>query len=57
MTKRNIQNMNFLVGTALLLTLFPHHGKLPEKPAGVRTAIELVAKRVSLPARTSVNQA
>ncbi len=57
MTKRNIQNMNFLVGTALLLTLFPYHGKLPEKPAGVRTAIELVAKRVSLPARTSANQA
>lgn len=41
--------MNFTVGIALLVMLFPIGGKLPEKPAGVRTAIETIAKKTSLP--------
>lgn len=40
--------MNFTVGCALLVMLFPIGGKLPEKPAGVRTAIETIAKKPSL---------
>jgi hypothetical protein len=30
---------------AVLVSLFPHHGELPDKPAGVRTAFELIDKR------------
>jgi hypothetical protein len=40
--------VNFTIGCALLVMLFPHHGQLPQKPAGVRTAIELVAKKTTL---------
>lgn len=40
--------MNFIVGIALLVMLTPIGGKLPEKPAGVRTAIEMVSKKPSL---------
>ncbi len=40
--------MNFTVGFALLVMLFPIGGKLPEKPAGVRTAIETIAKKPAL---------
>ena len=40
-----LTTMNFIVGFALLVMLSPADGKLPEKPAGVRTAIELVDKR------------
>ncbi len=39
--------MNFIVGFALLVMLFPVSGKAAEKPAGVRTAIELIDKRGS----------
>ncbi len=39
--------VNFTVGLALLVMLYPIGGKLPEKPAGVRTAIELVSKKQS----------
>jgi hypothetical protein len=37
--------MNFIVGFALLAMLSPIGGRLPDKPAGVRTAIELIDKR------------
>lgn len=40
-----LKTMNFIVGMALLVMLFPIGGKLPEKPAGVRTALELIDKR------------
>lgn len=43
-----IQTVNFTVGCALLVMLFPIGGKLPEKPAGVRTAIETIAKKPAL---------
>lgn len=42
------KTINFIVGAALLVMLFPHGGKLPEKPAGVRTAIETVSKKPAL---------
>ena len=52
MTKKinssKIQAVNFIAGFALLVMLFPHGDKLPEKPAGVRTSIEMIANKVSL---------
>lgn len=36
--------VNFAAGIALLLMLSPHGAQLPEKPAGVRTAVELIGK-------------
>lgn len=50
-TSQTLKTMNFIVGLALLVMLFPIGGKLPQKPAGVRTAIEAVSKKPSL--RTS----
>ena len=52
-TRATTGTVNFAAGLALLVMLFPHHGKLPEKPAGVRTAIETIAKKPSL--RTVMN--
>jgi hypothetical protein len=43
-----IQAVNFIAGFALLVMLFPHGDKLPEKPAGVRTSIEMIANKVTL---------
>ncbi len=43
-----IQAVNFIAGFALLVMLFPHGDKLPDKPAGVRTSIEMIANKVSL---------
>ena len=40
-----LRTVNFIVGLALLVMLSPKHGSLPEKPAGVRTAVELVSKK------------
>lgn len=48
-----IRTVNFAVGCALLVMLFPHGEKLPEKPAGVRTAIEMIAKKPAL--RSNIN--
>lgn len=45
---KSLQTVNFIVGCALLTMLFPIGGKLPEKPAGVRTAIEMIAKKPAL---------
>jgi hypothetical protein len=45
-----LQTINFIIGCALLAMLFPIGGKLPEKPAGVRTAIETIAKKPALKA-------
>ena len=47
-TSFRIQIVNFTVGFALLAMLFPHHGQLPPKPAGVRTAIEMISKKPTL---------
>ena len=47
-TSTRIQIVNFTVGFALLAMLCPHHGQVPLKPAGVRTAIEMIAKKPSL---------
>jgi hypothetical protein len=47
-TRSTTGAVNFAAGVALLVMLFPHHGKLPEKPAGVRTAIEMIAKKPTL---------
>ena len=42
-----LKTVNFTVGLALLVMLYPIGGKLPEKPAGVRTAIEMGSKKQS----------
>jgi hypothetical protein len=48
--KRALKAVNFAIGFALLVMLFPHNGIPCDKPAGVRTAIEAVAKKTSLKA-------
>ena len=48
-TPSMLKTVNFTVGVALLVMLFPIGGKLPDKPAGVRTAIELISKKQSAP--------
>ncbi len=40
--------INFIVGIALLVMMAPLHGEMPQKPAGVRTAIELISKKLTL---------
>lgn len=47
-TSTAIRIVNFTAGFALLVMLTPHHGQLPQKPAGVRTAIELVSKKIAI---------
>ncbi|MFN0218127.1 MAG: hypothetical protein ACKVP4_04835 [Hyphomicrobium sp.] len=42
------KTVNFTVGLALLVMLSPVRGEPPMKPAGVRTAIEAIAKKPSL---------
>ena len=49
-TSATLKTVNFTVGVALLVMLFPIHGKPCDKPAGVRTAIEAVSKKTSLKA-------
>ncbi len=49
-TSQALKTVNFAVGFALLVMLFPVSGKTVEKPAGVRTAIEMVAKKTTLQA-------
>ena len=49
-TSQTTKTVNFTVGFALLVMLFPLPGKIVEKPAGVRTAIEAVAKKTTLKA-------
>lgn len=44
----NLGLVNFTAGLALLLMLHPIHGHMQVKPAGVRTAIELVRKKMIL---------
>ncbi|MGQ0671393.1 MAG: hypothetical protein ACT4N2_00735 [Hyphomicrobium sp.] len=39
-----IARINLIAGAALLISLMPDGGRFPEKPTGVRTAIELIAK-------------
>ena len=47
-TSQTLKTVNFTVGFALLVMLFPLAGKTVEKPAGVRTAIEMVSKKTTL---------
>lgn len=49
-TSQTLQMVNFTVGFALLVMLFPVAGKAVEKPAGVRTAVEMVSKKITLKA-------
>lgn len=49
-TSQTLKTVNFTVGFALLVMLFPVAGKAVEKPAGVRTAIEMVSKKTTLKA-------
>ena len=42
---RTILAMNFTIGLALVVMLAPKFGQPSDKPAGVRTAIELLDKR------------
>lgn len=49
-TSQTLKTVNFTVGFALLVMLFPFAGKVVEKPAGVRTAIETVSKKTALKA-------
>lgn len=42
------KTVNFTVGLALLVMLFPIGGTCTGKPAGVRTAIEMIANKPSL---------
>ncbi len=37
---------NAIVSAALLVILFPHNGVPPQTPAGVRTAVELLDKKI-----------
>lgn len=50
---QTLKAVNFTVGFALLVMLFPVPGKSVEKPAGVRTAIEMVSKKTTLKATLS----
>ncbi|MCB1485605.1 MAG: hypothetical protein KDJ17_12010 [Hyphomicrobiaceae bacterium] len=43
-----VRSVNFVVGFALLVMLFPVANKPVEKPAGVRTAVEMVSKKLTL---------
>ncbi len=54
-TQSMLKTVNFTVGIALLVMLFPIGGKLPDKPAGVRTAIELISKKQSAPTAATVS--
>ncbi len=54
-TQSMLKTVNFTVGIALLVMLFPIGGKLPDKPAGVRTAIELISKKQSAPPAATVS--
>lgn len=49
-TSQALKTVNFAVGFALLVMLFPIHGVPCDKPAGVRTAIEAVSKKTTLTA-------
>ena len=49
-TSQALKTVNFTVGIALLVMLFPHNGLPCDKPAGVRTAIEMVGSKTSLKA-------
>ncbi len=49
-TSQALKTVNFAVGSALLVMLFPLHGIPCDKPAGVRTAIEAVSKKITLTA-------
>lgn len=42
------KTVNFAVGFALLAMLFPVGGHYLGKPAGVRTAVEMIANKPSL---------
>lgn len=42
------QTVNFSVGLALLVMLFPIGGEFQSKPAGVRTAIETLGKKLTV---------
>ena len=44
-SSKGLKSVNFIAGLALLVMLFPVGGKPMEKPAGVRTALELIAKK------------
>lgn len=52
-TSQALKTVNFAVGFALLVMLFPLANKAVEKPAGVRTAIEMVSKKTTLKAGLS----
>ena len=54
-TPSMLKTVNFTAGVALLVMLFPIGGKLPDKPAGVRTAIELISKKPSAPVAATVS--
>jgi hypothetical protein len=56
-TSQILKTVNFTVGFALLVMLFPIHGKPCDKPAGVRTAIEAVSKKISLKTSPTVTSA
>ena len=45
---QTLKTVNFTVGFALLVMLFPMAGKTLEKPAGGRTAIEMMSKKATL---------
>ncbi len=56
-TTRTVLALNFAVGVALVVMLTPHGGKPCDKPAGVRTALELLDKRGPKPVWFGVSQA
>ena len=56
-TSQILKTVNFTVGFALLVMLFPLHGVPCDKPAGVRTAIETVSKKTALKANPAVASA
>ncbi len=50
LTSKFEKTVHLTVGFALLVMLFPVHGIPSSKPAGVRTAIELISKKTALKA-------
>lgn len=48
LTTKAQKSVQIVAGLALLVTLFPIHGVSNTKPAGVRTAIEMISKKISV---------
>ena len=55
MTRQTTSIVTWIVSLAVLASFIPFGGKIQGKPAGVRTAIELLGKKVRLDQGFSAN--